>query len=131
MAPKRDLQALMTRTAEQGKKLVSRVWGGADKPLQEGDVLVGTLIAIDQNVGEHGSTMLRFADPKGEEVATWQRGTLKTKFTSASIGKAYMIQFKGKVPPKAKGDDPMYDFEVYEIDKKTLAEWAELDELPF
>lgn len=122
-----DLKAL---TRQHSKKVESRVWGGSENPLNEGDILVGRLIAVDHNVGEHGSTMLRFEDPKGSEVATWQRGTLKTKVNESMTGKYLMIEYLGVEPAKKKGFDDMHLFDVYKLTEQQFQAWSSV-ELPF
>lgn len=121
------------KSADDGsvKKLEGRVWGSKEQPLEEGDFLVGQLSAVDENVGDHDSTMLRFEDPHGNEVATWQRGTLKTKVTRAQLGKYLLIEYKGTTPPRKKGQDPMHVYDVYSITRERFNEFAKLAELPF
>ena len=79
---------------------------------------VGQLIAIDRHVGEFDSSMLRFVDPRGNEFATWQRGTLKTQVTEAQMGKFLLIVFKGLQPATKKGRDDMNLFDVFTLTEK-------------
>ena len=94
--------------------------------------LVGQLVGIDHNVGEHGSTMLRFRDPHGNEVATWQRGTLKTQVTEAQQGKYLLIDYKGVQPATRRGMSDMNLFDVYSLTPQQFDDYGRKHKvLPF
>lgn len=134
-----DLTALKARS----KRIASRVWNPdadnvgdelEDHPEREGvkyypvldvaQILVGQLFAVDRHVGDHDSTMLRFIDPHGQEVATWQRGTLKTQLNENMLGKYVMLEFTGIIPAKKKGMSDMFLFEVYSLTEKDFTNFG-------
>lgn len=125
-----NVDELLEQTINTAKLVEGRVWGSLENPLNEGDYMVGTLVAVDRNVGEHGSTMLRFADPFGEEIVTWQRGTLKTKITEASRGKHLLIRYDGQQESR-RGGDPMNVYTVFELTPSQWKQWQSVAELPF
>jgi hypothetical protein len=127
---KTSFDSVRNRIKETAHKVEGRVW----KPENPGEFMVGRLNQIDANVGDFDSTMLRFTDPNGDEIAVWQRGTLKTRISNAHVGEFLMIEFAGTEPPKKRGQDPMNLFDVYLLTREQFEEMAsaaEDDDLPF
>jgi hypothetical protein len=119
MARKNNSPAsILERAIASGHKVEGRVW----KPENADDFMFGKLVQIDEGVGDFDSTMLRFSDARGDEIAVWQRGTLKTKVTRGNIGQPLLLVYRGTEPPKKAKNDPMNVYDVYILSDSAYAD---------
>lgn len=84
--------------------------------VKEGDIVIGTLKLVEENVGPNKSKLYTLEKREGELVKVWGSTILDQKLALVTPGTYTKIEYLGKVKPE-KGNE-YKNFEVYTAKKK-------------
>src|SRR3990167_10679978 len=92
----------MTAKEEPWKESTGDFW----KPESKDDEVVGTLVAVEKNVGENNSTLYTIQKDDSNNVNVWGSAVLDSRMKGVRVGEKVRIVYEGLGEKKAGKNPP-------------------------